>query len=80
MAKRGRPKKKRTTKDLLKLELERGDIEHIILQLEFYGIKEYHKNWENEVDERNEKICKILRRTVVVYPKKIEITAPLGSK
>ncbi len=74
----GRKKKKISGHDLVKIELKRDDIKWIIDQLGFYGIVTYHKSYNDEIDKRNNDIIKILKRSIVIYPKKIEISPPIN--
>jgi len=54
---------------LIKIELEKDYITHIIDQLENYGIIDYHKSFNDEIEKVNETICKLLQIKITKYPK-----------
>jgi len=65
----GRKKKIISPEDLIDVKLKRKDIEHIINQLGIYGMPLHHQICNEEIDEWNEAICRILKKKVVEYPK-----------
>ena len=70
----GRKKKQISENDLINIQLKRRDIRHIIFQLEIYGMPQLHAKCNDKIEKENIQICKILERSIVVYPKKYLIS------
>ena len=75
---RGRPKKKKTPEDLIDVQLQRKDIEHIVNQLYLYGMPYYHRVCDDVIEKENIRISKILNRKIVEYPKSTLISPSIS--
>lgn len=75
----GRKRKQISDDDLIDIQLKRKDIQHIIFQLEIYGVPLLHAKCNDETEKKNIKICRILERSITIYPKKYLISPNIKS-